>query len=45
MHGLLTGQPLRVSTQMGCIAAAEVISHIGARPQQDLKALFAENGL
>jgi hypothetical protein len=27
---------------MGAIAAAEVISHYGARPEADLKALVAE---
>jgi len=31
--------------RMGCVAAAEVISHIGARPEADLKALFAAEGL
>jgi hypothetical protein len=30
---------------MGCIAAAEVISHYGARPEADVKALFAAEGL
>jgi hypothetical protein len=30
---------------MGCLAAGEVISHIGARPQQDLKAMFAAERL
>jgi len=29
----------------GCIAAGEVISHIGARPETDLKTLFAKHGL
>jgi hypothetical protein len=27
---------------MGSIAAAEIISHFGARPERDLKALMAE---
>lgn len=31
--------------RMGCIAASEVISHVGARPEQDLKALFHQHGL
>jgi len=31
--------------RMGCVAAAEVISHIGARPQAELRALFAAEGL
>ena len=30
---------------MGCIAAAEVIGHYGARPEADVKALFAAAGL
>ena len=30
---------------MGNEAAAEIISHIGARPEADLKALFAAEGL
>jgi hypothetical protein len=30
---------------MGCIAAAEVISHVGARPETDLRALFRAAGL
>jgi hypothetical protein len=30
---------------MGCIAAAEVIGHFGARPEADVKALFRNAGL
>jgi hypothetical protein len=30
---------------MGCTAAGEVISHIGARPEADLRALFRAEGL
>jgi hypothetical protein len=30
---------------MGCAAAAEVISHFGARPEADLKVLFRDTGL
>jgi hypothetical protein len=30
---------------MGCIAAAEVISHFGARPETDLKTLFRKENL
>jgi sugar/nucleoside kinase (ribokinase family) len=45
LYGVATGQSLAVSGQMGCIAAAEVISHYGARPEQDVKALFREAGL
>ena len=31
--------------RMGCLAAGEVICHVGARPEADLRALFAEAGL
>jgi sugar/nucleoside kinase (ribokinase family) len=44
--GFLTGQAqgrsLEQSLRIGAIAAAEVISHYGARPEADLKALVAE---
>ncbi|HEX5181950.1 MAG TPA: adenosine kinase [Allosphingosinicella sp.] len=43
--GFLTGQArgrsLEDSLRMGAIAAAEIISHYGARPEADLKALVA----
>ncbi len=45
LYGLATGQSLAVAGSMGCIAAAEVISHFGARPAADLKALFRAKGL
>ena len=45
LYGVATGAPLAVSGRMGCIAAAEVISHYGARPEKDVKALFAAEGL
>jgi len=45
LYGLATGQSLDTSGRMGCVAAAEVISHFGARPETDLKALFRRNGL
>jgi len=45
LYGLATGQPLATSGRMGCVAAAEVISHFGARPETDLKALFRRDGL
>ena len=45
LYGLATGQPLEVSGRMGCIAAAEVISHVGARPEADVRALFRAAGL
>ncbi|MDM7932672.1 adenosine kinase [Tabrizicola sp.] len=45
LYGLATGQSLATSGRMGCVAAAEVISHFGARPETDLKALFRKEGL
>jgi sugar/nucleoside kinase (ribokinase family) len=33
------GRPLKACLETGCIAAAEVISHFGARPEADLKEL------
>lgn len=45
LYGLSTGQGLEACGRMGCVAAAEVISHFGARPEADMKALFAKVGL
>jgi sugar/nucleoside kinase (ribokinase family) len=45
LYGIATGQSLALCGRMGCVAAAEVISHYGARPETDLKALFRQNGL
>ncbi len=45
LYGVATGQSLEVSGRMGCIAAAEVISHYGARPETDVKELFRKDGL
>ena len=45
LYGMATGQPLAVSGRMGCVAAAEVISHFGARPEAELKTLFRAEGL
>ncbi len=45
IYGMATGQSLATSGRMGCVAAAEVISHFGARPEADLKALFRKEGL
>jgi sugar/nucleoside kinase (ribokinase family) len=39
MAGLVAGRSLPDCARMGCISAAEVISHFGARPEADLKAL------
>ena len=45
IYGLATGRPLAVAGRMGCIAAAEVIGHVGARPEGDVMALFRAEGL
>jgi sugar/nucleoside kinase (ribokinase family) len=45
LYGLATGRPLDIAGRMGCVAAAEVIGHYGARPEADLRALFASHGL
>jgi sugar/nucleoside kinase (ribokinase family) len=43
--GLSRGADNRTCARLGAMAAAEVIQHIGARPETSLKALAAENGL
>jgi sugar/nucleoside kinase (ribokinase family) len=45
LHGLTGGRDLMTCGTMGCVAAAEAISHMGARPDMDLKELFAQKGL
>ncbi|GAA3866490.1 adenosine kinase [Celeribacter arenosi] len=45
IYGYATGQDLATCGRMGITAAAEVISHIGPRPETDLKVLFREKGL
>ena len=35
----------RTAARLGALAAAEVIRHLGARPETSLKALAEENGL
>lgn len=42
LTGHAQGRSVEDSLRMGAIAAAEVISHYGARPEQDLKALVAK---
>ncbi|WP_164155666.1 adenosine kinase [Sandarakinorhabdus rubra] len=41
MAALVEGRSLPDCARVGCIAAAEVISHFGARPETDLRALVA----
>jgi len=45
LWGLTTGQDLDTCAKMGNLAASEVISHIGARPEADLKTLSKSRGL
>ena len=45
LYGYATGQPLATCGAMGNAAAAEVISHFGARPETDLKEIFRKKGL
>jgi sugar/nucleoside kinase (ribokinase family) len=41
LAGQAQGRSVEASLRMGAIAAAEIISHFGARPEADLKALMA----
>ncbi len=45
LFGLTHGMGPGASTRLGGLCAAEVISHTGARPEADLKALAARAGL
>ena len=40
LWAITNGHSYETAGKMGCIAAAEIISHIGARPQQSLRDLF-----
>ena len=42
LAGHAEGRPIEQCLRMGSIAAAEIISHFGARPERDLRALMAE---
>ena len=42
LFGEATGKSLDQSLRLGAIAAAEIIQHYGARPEEDLKALAGE---
>lgn len=39
------GQELQMALKAGCLAASEVISHIGARPVRDLQQMASEHGV
>jgi sugar/nucleoside kinase (ribokinase family) len=43
--GLARGGVHEQCARLGALAAAEVIQHLGARPETSLKALAQENGL
>ena len=45
LYGLTTGRDTLTCGRMGCVAAGEIIGHIGARPQADLMDLFASERL
>jgi sugar/nucleoside kinase (ribokinase family) len=45
LFGLVRGAGYENAGRLGALAAAEVIRHIGARPQVSLKALAQQNGL
>lgn len=45
LYGLATGQDMETAGRMGAIAAAEVISHMGPRPEASLPDLFRAAGL
>ncbi|MCW9043103.1 MAG: adenosine kinase [Pseudopelagicola sp.] len=45
LYGIATGRSLDVAGRMGCLCAAEVISHYGARPEADVMEMFKAAGL
>lgn len=45
LYGLTRGLPLPICGAVGSLCAAEIISHVGARPERDLAQLVAEAGL
>lgn len=45
LYGVTTGRDMLTCGRMGCVAAGEVISHIGARPEAELMELFKAEGL
>lgn len=45
LFGLTNGRSLEESGRIGAMAAAEIISHYGARPETPLTELLAKNGL
>lgn len=45
LYGVARDLPLSTAGALGSVGAAEVISHFGARPQKELRALAADAGL
>ncbi|SMC53993.1 adenosine kinase [Primorskyibacter flagellatus] len=45
LYGLATGADMATAGRMGCVAAGEVISHMGARPEANLLQLFRRSNL
>lgn len=45
LWGITNGHDLQTAGRMGCVAASEVISHIGARAETDLRQLFRAHEL
>jgi len=45
LYGLTKGAPLEACGRLGSLAAAEVIGHIGARPETSLSKLAQDRGL
>ena len=45
LHGVVRGLPLETAGRLGALAAGEVISHLGARPQESLSSLALRAGL
>jgi sugar/nucleoside kinase (ribokinase family) len=45
LHGLASGRELATCGALGSLAAAEVISHLGPRPEVSLAKLAADMGI
>ncbi|MGI9403214.1 MAG: adenosine kinase [Hyphomicrobium sp.] len=45
LFGLTQGLPLEIAGKLGSLAASEIISHVGARPENPLDTLARANGL
>jgi len=45
LYGISTGRDLETCARIGCACAAEVISHIGPRPETNMLEVLRSNGL